>query len=480
MYTYAHPIEDALENITHSICTLEFEDQRPFYDWLLERLAEGGCCSARCRSRYEFARLNLTYVVLSKRKLIQLVDRKHVERLGRPAHADAGRRAPPRLHARGLPPVRRAHRRVEGRFVDRLFRARGLHARRPERTRATPHRRARSAEAHHRQLPGRAGRGMLRAQPSAESRTGASAACPSRASCGSSARTSEVPPPKGYFRLFPGNKVRLKYGFVVECTGCDKDARATSPPCTAITFPTRKSGTPGADTYKVKGNIHWVSAAHAYTAEVRLYDRLFKVPHPGAGDRDRRLTTSTRFDEKVTAQLEPALREAKAGEHFQFERHGYFVRAVLGALANAGFAFLAGGIDSGIDAGILWRFAVGLSLAGVYPLGMKLVVSWEPERAGAALAWLVGMLTLGTALPQGIRALGAAWPWQYPILAASALAVIAAVLILRLGDGPHLKRGHGAPAITLGGVFRAFQIPEYRASALGYFGHQGSSTRCGR
>ena len=146
----------------------------------------------------------------------------------------------------------------------------------------------------------------------------------------------------------------------------------------------------------------------------------------------------------------------------------FAVCAVLGAPANAGFAFLAGGID----AGILWRFAVGLSLAGVYPLGMKLVVSWEPERAGAALAWLVGMLTLGTSLPQGIRALGTAWPWQYPILAASALAVVAALMILRLGDGPHLKRGHGAPAITLGGVFRAFQIPEYRASALGYFGHQ--------
>lgn len=145
----------------------------------------------------------------------------------------------------------------------------------------------------------------------------------------------------------------------------------------------------------------------------------------------------------------------------------FAVCAVLGALANAGFAFLAGGVD----AGILWRFAVGLSLAGVYPLGMKLVVSWEPERAGAALAWLVGMLTLGTALPHGIRALGADWPWQGPILAASTLALVAAAMILRLGDGPHLKRGHGAPAITLGGVFRAFRIPEFRASALAYFGH---------
>ncbi|MDA0189789.1 MAG: MFS transporter, partial [Proteobacteria bacterium] len=132
----------------------------------------------------------------------------------------------------------------------------------------------------------------------------------------------------------------------------------------------------------------------------------------------------------------------------------FAVCAALGALANAGFAFLAGGIDSGV----LWRFAVGLSLAGVYPLGMKLVVGWEPERAGAARAGLV--------------ALGTTWPWQAPILTASLLAAIAAILILRLGDGPHLKRGHGAPAITLGGVFRAFRIPEFRASALGYFGHQ--------
>lgn len=146
----------------------------------------------------------------------------------------------------------------------------------------------------------------------------------------------------------------------------------------------------------------------------------------------------------------------------------FAVCAVLGAFANAGFAFIAGDVSSGV----IWRFAVGLSLAGVYPLGMKLILSWEPEHAGAALAWLVGMLTLGTALPQGIRALGAAWPWQGPILTASALAIAAAIMILRLGDGPHLKRGHGAPAITLGGVFRAFQIPQYRASALGYFGHQ--------
>ena len=92
-------------------------------------------------------------------------------------------------------------------------------------------------------------------------------------------------PSKGYFRLFPGNQVRLRYGFVLKCIGCDKDAAAMSRPCTASMFPDSKSGTPGATLYKVKGNIHWLSARHAYQADVRLYDRLFAAPHPGPGAR---------------------------------------------------------------------------------------------------------------------------------------------------------------------------------------------------
>jgi predicted MFS family arabinose efflux permease len=141
--------------------------------------------------------------------------------------------------------------------------------------------------------------------------------------------------------------------------------------------------------------------------------------------------------------------------------------ALLGSLANAAFAWLAGDVTSAM----LYRFAVGLSLAGVYPLGMKLVVSWAPERAGSALAWLVGMLTLGTALPQGIRMLGASWPWQAAVLTASFLALLAAALIHHLGDGPHLKRRHDAPPLSLGRVFHAFTYPDFRAAAFGYFGH---------
>jgi MFS family permease len=140
--------------------------------------------------------------------------------------------------------------------------------------------------------------------------------------------------------------------------------------------------------------------------------------------------------------------------------------SVLGALSNAGFALAAQGLA---DAWA-WRFVTGLALAGIYPLGMKLVVSWAPDRSGEVLGWLLGMLTLGTALPHAVRAAGAAWPWSYAVLASSALALAGAALVLRLGDGPHLKRGMGRP-IGWGDVIKAFRIPAFRASALGYFGH---------
>jgi glutaminyl-tRNA synthetase len=132
-------------------------------------------------------------------------------------------------------------------------------------------------------------------------------------------------PAKGYFRLFPGNRVRLRYGFVVECTGCDKDAAGNIVAVHCKYLADSKSGTPGADTYKVKGNIHWVSARHAYSCEVRLYDRLFKSPHPGAGDSDFLADLNPDSKKVITARLEPALAQASAEERFQFERHGYFV-----------------------------------------------------------------------------------------------------------------------------------------------------------
>ena len=139
--------------------------------------------------------------------------------------------------------------------------------------------------------------------------------------------------------------------------------------------------------------------------------------------------------------------------------------ALLGALANAAFAWWADGLASAIAC----RFAVGLALAGVYPLGMKLVVSWEPGRAGEALGWLVGMLTFGTALPHAIRAIGAGWPWQLVASVASLLALVAGAAILWLGDGPHLPASRGR--LQWGAAFSVARIREFRASALAYFGH---------
>jgi MFS family permease len=139
--------------------------------------------------------------------------------------------------------------------------------------------------------------------------------------------------------------------------------------------------------------------------------------------------------------------------------------AVAGALANAALGWWA----TDLTQGIVCRFLTGFALAGVYPLGMKLVVSWEPERAGEALGWLVGMLTVGTALPHGIRALGVGWPWQAVIGTSSALAVVAAASIFALGDGPHLPRGRGR--LQFGATLVVARIRAFRASALAYFGH---------
>jgi MFS family permease len=145
----------------------------------------------------------------------------------------------------------------------------------------------------------------------------------------------------------------------------------------------------------------------------------------------------------------------------------FVVSACCGAVFNACFAFLSHGLASGA----VFRFLVGLSLAGIYPIGMKLVVTWAPNRRGAALAYLVGMLTLGTALPQGVRFLGAALNWQAVILSSSALAVAGGLLIFSLGDGPHLALRPRLAGARMGGVLDAFRSEKLRAAALGYFGH---------
>jgi glutaminyl-tRNA synthetase len=326
MYTYAHPIEDALENITHSLCTLEFEDQRPFYDWLLGRLAADGLIQNPPPQQIEFARLNLTYVVLSKRRLIQLVEERHVEGWDdprMPTLAGARRRGYTpegfRLFADRIG-VSKADSWIDYSVLEDCMREH-LNAVAPRRMAVLDPLKL-----------------VIENYPEDSDELCDVPNHPQKADWG----RRQVPfsrelwierddfsanPPKDYFRLYPGNKVRLRYGYVVECTGYEMDnERSLTVRCRYD--PGTKSGTPGAESIKVKGNIHWVSVRHACAAEVRLYDRLFGAAHPGAGDRDFVLDLNPASRSIIRAQLEPALKEARPEERFQFERHGYFVADV--------------------------------------------------------------------------------------------------------------------------------------------------------
>jgi len=324
MYTYAHPIEDALENITHSICTLEFEDQRPFYDWLLEKLAQGDLLQRPLPQQIEFARLNLSYVVLSKRKLIQLVEEQRVDGWDDP-------RMPTLVGARrrGFTPegFRRFAETIGVAKADSWIDMSILEACMRDHLNETAPRRIAVLD------PVKL---VVENYPEEDEEMCEAPNHPQKPEWGK----REIPfskelwieredftenPPKGYFRLFPGNTVRLRYGFVVKCTGCVKDASGKVTAVHCIYLPETKSGTPGADSVKVKGNIHWVSARHACTAEVRLYDRLFKAESPGAGGRDFLDDLNPESKRVITAQLEPALKDALPEERYQFERHGYFV-----------------------------------------------------------------------------------------------------------------------------------------------------------
>ncbi len=340
MYTYAHPIEDALENITHSICTLEFEDQRPFYDWLLDTLCRLGLTSPPRPHQYEFARLNLTYIVTSKRKLKQLVDDGHVLGWDDPRMPTiAG------LRRRGYTPeslqllaersgVSKAGGWLEYASLDIALRddldpkaARACAVLDPLKLRLVNFAEVFGSAAHDEPChapvhPAQPDRGLREF-----------------------ALTHEVwieredfmeQPSKGFFRLSPprvdaagvaqpGSRARLKYGYVIECVGCEKNALGEVTAVLAALLPDTKSGTPGADAIKVKGVITWVSAAHAISAEVRLYDRLFTEAQPDAGSRDFLSVLNPLSRRVVTGYLEPGLASAQPENHFQFERHGYFV-----------------------------------------------------------------------------------------------------------------------------------------------------------
>lgn len=145
----------------------------------------------------------------------------------------------------------------------------------------------------------------------------------------------------------------------------------------------------------------------------------------------------------------------------------FAICSFAGAIFNGCFAFLS--LD--MHSALFYRFLVGLTLAGIYPLGMKLIVSWDPQSSGKSLGILVGMLTLGTALPHGIRSIGGMLSWQLVIVASSVLALLGAILVWNLGDGAHIKNTNSKLGWNVRGIFQAFRIREFRASALGYFGH---------
>ena len=332
MYDYTHCISDALENITHSICTLEFEDHRPLYNWILEKLANLGVFNHPLPQQYEFSRLNLSYVVLSKRKLIQLVEEQHVDGWDDP-------RMPTLIgaHRRGYPPegfklftdrigVSKADSWIDCSILEDCMR---------EILNDTSARRTAVLD------PLKL---IIDNYPAGQEETTEAPNHPQKPDWGKrrlpfsgqlwierSDFTED--PPKGYFRLFPGNTVRLRYGYVIKCTGCDKDDDGNIVAVHCDYLPDSKSGTPGSDNYKVKGNIHWVCAANALEVPVRLYDRLFRVEQPGSdGDFLKDLNSDSKTT--IAAQVEASLENATPGECFQFERHGYFVADHIESVAG--------------------------------------------------------------------------------------------------------------------------------------------------
>jgi glutaminyl-tRNA synthetase len=330
MYDYTHPISDALENITHSICTLEFQDHRPFYDWLLATLSKGGFFTLPVPNQYEFSRLNLTYVVTSKRKLRQLVEEKIVDGWDDP-------RMPTivGLRRRGYTPealhlfcdrigVTKADGWIDMSTLEGCVRE-DLDPKAPRATAVL-----------------RPLKLIIDNYPEGQTEECTSPVHPHHPEMG--VRTFPISrelwieeedfmevPVKGYFRYYPpigdnpGSRVRLRHGYVTECTGFDKDENGKVIAVHVKYFEDSKSGTPGSDTYKVKGNIHWVSTAAAVEAEVRLYDRLFTDAQPDAGGKDFISLLNPNAKEVVTAYLEPGMVAAQADQRYQFERHGYFV-----------------------------------------------------------------------------------------------------------------------------------------------------------
>ncbi len=318
-YDFAHGQSDAIEGVTHSLCTLEFEDHRRLYDWLIEHLP----VPSRPR-QYEFARLNLSHTILSKRRLIQLVDEGHVRGWDDPRMPTlAG------LRRRGVPPaaIREFARRIGVAKSDNLVDVALLeHCIREVLNRI----------AERRMAVLRPLRVVIENYPEGQTEEFEAINNPEDPEAG----TRRVPfsrelfiergdfmeePPRGFFRLAPGREVRLRYAYLITCREVER-AAAGNVVLLRCTYDPATRGGDAPDGRKVRGTLHWVSAAHSVPAEVRLYEHLFTRAEPGA-EGDFLADLDPRALEILSdCRLEPSLAAAVTGEAVQFERQGYFCR----------------------------------------------------------------------------------------------------------------------------------------------------------
>jgi len=331
MYDFTHPISDALEGITHSICTLEFADHRPLYDWLLEHV------SVPCHpQQIEFSRLNLQYTVMSKRKLTQLVDEGHVEGWDDPRMPTiAG------LRRRGVPPaalrdfcerigVTKSDNLVEMGVMENCIREE-LNINAPRRM-AVLHPLKVVIENYPEELVEE-----LNVANHPQDETMGTRIIPFSREVYIDADDFREEANKKFKRLVTGKEVRLRNAYVIRCDNVIKNEQGDIIELRCRYDPDTLGANP--EGRKVKGVIHWVSAAHAVDAEVRLYDRLFSHPSPDAAKNDKDYTEYLNPESLLTlthCKLEPALAAAEAGHSIQFEREGYFcldsVKTVDGGL----------------------------------------------------------------------------------------------------------------------------------------------------
>ena len=319
MYDFAHPLSDAIEGVTHSICTLEFEDHRPLYDWVLEN------AGAPCHPpQIEFARLNLSYTVMSKRKLLELVRERHVGGWDDPRLPTlAG------MRRRGYPPsaIRAFCERIGVGKSDSWIDMSVLEdCIREDLNEAAPR-----ALAVLNPL-----KVVIENYPEGQTETFEAANHPQRPEMG----TRQVPfsrilyierddfleePPKKFFRLAPGREVRLRFAYFIRCEHVVKDPQTGEIVELRCSYDPATRGGSAPDGRKVKGTLHWVRAAHALEAEVRLYERLFTQAAPGGRETDyREHLNPASLQVLVSCKVEPGLAGAAPESRYQFERQGYF------------------------------------------------------------------------------------------------------------------------------------------------------------